>query len=282
MLNELTSLLEVLQVYELAAQETATLNGVAHDTLVAATNDFLFHHSPKFRIGSSSNIVQGLRDSGVDSVFRYKSSGLTRQFGIQIKSTGDFGRDQEFRRNVMAQISESQKYRLSHLLLGLAGDLTNASHREKARGILADVAQMRDEYVVAISPEKMAGIWHWRQGLIVAPLEQMQNAGYSWLTATYDSLGNLNRNPWGKGTGGDWSHQKCNTVYVGRQITIKAVAQSPENAPLEYRFSVQRSGQSFEVRQDWSENDTWTWSVQPADIGRWVCVMIAVRTPKQY
>lgn len=281
-MNRIESILEVLQLYELAREETVLLAKVPHDDLVDATNRFLFHHGPRFGITGSGQLTQGLRDGGVDSVWQYISSDLSGQLGIQIKSYGDFEQGTSFRRSVMAQIAESRQYNLSHYLIGLAADLNNASHREKARGILADIARMTDNYVIAVSPEKMAGLWRWRQGLNVAPIEQMRQAGYSWLTATYDSLGNLNLNSWGKGTGGDWSNLKCGTIHSGQEMTIRAIGHSPTNAKLEYRFSVQRSGQSFVVRQDWSPNDTWTWSVELADVGRHVTVMVGIRTIKEY
>jgi len=279
---QIDSLLEVLQLYELNPPDTSSLASIPHDTLVDAMNHFLFHHGPRFGISSWSDIIQGLRDGGIDSVWRYNDSGAVNQLGVQVKSAGDFDRVQSFRRSVMAQIAESRQYELSHLLLALCADLTNPSHREKARGMLADVARMTDNYVLPISPEKMAGVWRWRQGLNIGPLEQMREAGYAWLTAVYDSLGNLNHNSWGKGTGGAWSHKASSTVFAEQQITLKAIGQSSADAPLEYQFAVQRSGQSFDIRQSWSETDTWTWHIEPADIGRGVCVMVAVRLNKDY
>lgn len=281
-MNKIKSILEVLQLYELARDETALLANVPHDDLVDATNQFLFHHGPRFGIAGSGHLTQGLRDGGVDSVWQYFLPDSTGQLGIQIKSSGDFDQGSSFRRSVMAQIAESRQYNLSHFLIGFAADLTNASHREKARGLLADVARMTDGYVIPISPEKMAGLWKWRQGLNLAPIEQMRQAGYSWLAAIYDSLGNLNQNSWGKGTGGDWSNLRSGTIAAGQKVTIRAIGHSPTNSRLEYRFSVQRSGQCFTVRQNWSPNDTWTWSVELADVGRHVTVMIGVRTVKEY
>ncbi|WP_277812109.1 hypothetical protein [Chromohalobacter canadensis] len=281
-MNKIEPILEVLQLYELARDETALLCNVPHDDLVGATNDFLFHHAPRFGITGSGDLTQGLRDGGVDSVWQYRASDISGQLGVQIKSSGDFDQGSSFRRSVMAQIAESRQYNLTHFLIGLAADLTNASHREKARGILADVARMTDNYVIALSPEKVAGLWKWRQGLNIAPIEQMRLAGYSWLTATYDSLGNLNQNSWGKGTGGDWSNLRCGTIHSGQSVTIRAIGHSPTNSQLEYRFSVQRSGQSFIVRKDWSPSDTWTWHLELADVGRHVTVMIEIRTVKEY
>ena len=279
---QVDSLLEILQLYELPRDHTAMFFNVSHDDLVHATNQFLFHHGPQFGITGWGDLTQCLRDSGVDAVWRYRDKDISGQVGVQIKSYSDFQQGSSFRNSVLAQIAESRQYNLSHFLVGLAGDLTNASHKEKARGILADIHRMTDQYVVPLSPEKMVGLWQWRQGLNLAPIEQMRQAGFSWLTATFDSLGNVNQNSWGKGSGGGWSHPRSSTVYSGNKLTIHAIGQSPAGATLEYRFSLQRSGQCFVVRQNWSPQNTWIWQVEQADVGRQVTVMVAARTVKDY
>lgn len=281
-MSNVQALFQMLQLYESSREETIYLKQVKHDDLVNATNQFLFHHGPRFGIRSWSDLTQGLRDSGVDGVWRYSAGSEHKKLGIQIKSWSDFNKESSFRQNVMAQIAESRQYELSHLLIGLAADLNNSSHREKARGVIADFERMTDHYVVPISPEKITGLWKWYEGLNVDPIEQMRSAGYAWLTATFDSLRNLNRRSWGKGTGGDWSDLRCGTIYSGDSITIHAIGNSEAVAPLEYQFSLQRSGGCFEVRQEWSEKDTWTWAVEQADIGRHITLMVAVRIVKDY
>jgi hypothetical protein len=247
-------------------------------------NKFLFHHGPAIGISGWGDNIQGIRDSGVDAVWNCHLLGTDIKVGVQIKSYGDFegGRDESFRRTVLAQITESRQMKLSVLVLGLCADLTSASQREKSRGLLADIERMADKYVVAVAPEKMAGIWRWSLGLRTEPLDQMREAGYAWLTAIYDSLGNLNQNSWGKEPGGAWSHPKTTTVRVGQQIHFTAIAVSPVPGDIQYRFSVQRSGRSFETRQSWSPNPSWVWGVISADIGRHVVVMVAVRRTKDY
>lgn len=279
---DIDRIMEVLQLYEADAEETRDLEPIAHDVLVDATNEFLFHHGPRFGISSWADMTQGLRDSGVDAVWHYSADGAKQELGVQVKSAGDFRRDKSFRKSVMSQIAESRKYTLSHLMLCLCADITSPSNREKARGVLAEVTQMTDKYVYPVTPEKMVGIWRWKSGLNVGPIEQMREAGYAWLTAVYDSKGNINNNSWGKGTGGDWSAPVSCTVYSGDTVTLKAIGQSQNGNPLCYRFSVQPSGRSFVVRQPWSSMDTWTWEIQLSDIGRGVVVMAAVRIEKDY
>lgn len=279
---DIHQLMEVLQLYERGLDDTRELEQVSHDEAVKSVNYFLFHHGPRFGVSSWADVTQGLRDNGVDGVWHYSSGKKNEKLGVQVKSASDFRQADSFRRSVMAQIAESRQYGLSRLLLCLSADMTSSSSREKARGILADVERMTDDYVFPLSAEKMAGIFRWRRGLNVEPLQQMQEAGYAWLTAVYDSYGNVNHNSFGKETGGDWSQPNRCTIYVGDIVTLKAVAQSQGDRPLNYCFSLQPSGQSFSVRQPWSDVDTWTWKVEQTDIGRHVVIMIAVRAEKGY
>jgi len=277
-------LMTLVQLYELSEEATSSFHGTQHDQLVDTLNEFLFYHGPAIGIKGWGDNIQSMRDGGVDAVWNCHGQSASIKLGIQIKSPNDFERDEDvsFRRTVLAQIAESRQMDLSKLILGLCADLTSKSQREKCRGLLADIARMTDEYVLAIAPTKMAGIWRWSLGLQTEPLDQIREAGYAWLTAIYDSLGNLNQNSWGKGTGGGWSHPKTTTVRVGQQVLLSAIAISPVPEDIQYQFSVQRSGQSFEVRQDWSPNPNWTWNVVQADIGRGVVVNISVRRVKDY
>lgn len=45
------------------------LKGISHDDIVNATKQFLFHHGPAVGFSGWGDIIQGLRDSGVDSVW---------------------------------------------------------------------------------------------------------------------------------------------------------------------------------------------------------------------
>jgi len=280
----LEQLMTLLQLYELPEEMTSVFRDVSHNDLATAVSQFLFHHGPKIGVRGWGDIIQGIRDGGVDAIWNCHVGEGSVRLGVQVKSHGDFerGKGESFRRAVLAQLTESRQMKLSALLLGLCADMTSSSQREMCRGLQADVGKMTDEYVTVVSPTKMAGIWKWSLGLQAEPLEQMRDAGYAWLTAIYDSLGNLNQNSWGKGTGGDWSHRRKTTVRVGETITISAVAVSAAVGDTQYRFSVQRSGRSFEIRQDWSTESTWTWGVAQADIGRNVAAMISVRRQKDY
>ena len=283
-ISAVQDLMELLQLYECTMQETSVFEGVPHDQLITAMNQFLFHHGSVLGITGWGDCLQNRRDGGVDSIWSCRSSSDAVRLGIQIKSHGDFENPQadSFRRVVLAQITESRQIALAHLVIGFCANLTSASQREKCRGLLADVTAMTDNYVIAIAPEKMAGIWRWHQGLRTAPLEQMREAGYGWLTAVYDSLGNINHNSWGKGTGGDWSQARTTTTRVGQDIVISAVGMCSVPGILDYKFAIQRSGRGFEIRQDWSPRPTWTWSIVREDIGRNVSIMVSVRRVKDY
>jgi hypothetical protein len=196
--------LELLEAYSLSQEETAILRGIQHDRLVETVNSFIFHHGPLLGVQGWSDVTQGLRDSGIDSIWQCRLNGITSKLGIQVKSHGDFSNAEEsFRRTVLSQISDSRRVNIEHLLLILGADLTNPSQREKARGITADIQQMQDNYVITISPEKIAGLWRWNEHLEVSSIDQMREAGYPWLSTVYDTIGNINNNSWGKGIGGD-------------------------------------------------------------------------------
>ena len=112
--------------------------------------------------------------------------------------------------------------------------------------------------------------------------EVYDKGGYAWLAVVYDSLGNRNLNSWGKNNTGDWSDSKATTLRVGHRVNLRAIGHCSVSSKLEYRFSLQRSGRSFQIHQDWLPDPDWTWVVENLDIGREVCVMISVRRKKDY
>lgn len=277
------SLLELLEAYSLSQEETSILSGIQHDRLVEAVNVFIFHHGSLLGVRGWSDVTQGLRDPGVDAVWQCSIGGATSKLGIQVKSHGDFSSTVDsFRRVVLSQISDSRRINPERLLLILGADLTNASQREKARGIISDIQQMQDNYVVTISPEKVAGLWRWNEKLNVSVIDQMREAGYPWLTTVYDTVGNINQNSWGKGTGGGWTKTRRTVLYVGEEVGIRAIAMAENADDIQFRFSVQPSGGGFQTRRDWGTCAEWKWLVQESDIGRGVCVMVSVRRIKAY
>jgi hypothetical protein len=276
-------LLELLEAYSLSQEETSILGGIQHDRLVEAVNAFIFHHGSLLGVRGWSDVTQGLRDPGVDAVWQCTIGDVISKIGIQVKSHGDFSNTiDSFRRIVLSQISDSHRVNLERLLLFLGADLTNVSQREKARGIIADVQQMQDNYVVTISPEKVAGLWSWNEKLNVTVIDQIREAGYPWITALYDTIGNMNQNSWGKGTGGGWTKTRRTVVYVGEEIGIRVIAMAENTGDIQFRFSVQPSGGGFQTRRDWDTCADWTWCLQEPDIGRGVCVMASVRRIKSY
>jgi hypothetical protein len=105
-------------------------------------------------------------------------------------------------------------------------------------------------------------------------------SAFATLVSVSDSLGNINTNSASKGTGLSWS---CSpgcpdlVVQAGETIILTAVGTDPEGLPLQYKFSAQPAGGSFEVRQNWSADNTYVWNVSPADIGPDFGFAISVR-----
>jgi hypothetical protein len=56
---------------------------------------------------------------------------------------------------------------------------------------------------------------------------------------------------------------------VGATVTWRATASDPENDPIYYRFSLNgpRTGTNWQVVQDWSQNDVWSWNIGDDDVG---------------
>ena len=81
---------KLLQIYEVEENRSALLKGISHDDIVNATKQFLFHHGPAIGFSGWGDIMQGLRDSGVDSVWHCHGYNIKLKIGIQIKSSVDF------------------------------------------------------------------------------------------------------------------------------------------------------------------------------------------------
>ena len=100
------------------------------------------------------------------------------------------------------------------------------------------------------------------------------------LTQVIDSLGNVQTNSWSDEENGGWPSDVDVplSVAVGDTITFTASASDREGSVLEYRFSVQSSGGDLDgVRQDWSSDNAWEWSVTRAEFGPDTTIVIAVR-----
>jgi len=250
---------ETLSALKISEEETAVLSGVSHRDLVDSVKLFLFHHGAVSGKRSWTNTTQSLQDSGADAIY---IAGHGVRFGFQVKSPGDFERSGStgtFRQHVLSQIQESRAYKLKHLYLVLAADLTNKSHAAKSRGLLAELHRQNDSYVVVIEPEDTAGLWLWSKGVNSSAMDQMFEAGYAYLATVFDNLGNTNCNSWGKGTGGDWSRQRRGVLRVGDVVHLRAIAHAPQQDQIEFRFSVQPTGGGFDVRRNWSREEKWTW-----------------------
>lgn len=93
-----------------------------------------------------------------------------------------------------------------------------------------------------------------------------------------DSLGNVNPNSWGQGTGGDWSGgiDASPTVNTGQQLTF-TIAATGDCDPLEYRVQRYRSGIEIEVIEPWSDENTFSYSFVADDVGDYLMLIVDVR-----
>ena len=97
------------------------------------------------------------------------------------------------------------------------------------------------------------------------------------LVSVADGLGHTNPNSWARGTGGDWvgGTDASPTIQVGTTLSVTAEAVS--DCPLEYRFSRQRVGASFEELRGWSSSSSFDYKVQSADYGTYFMLIVFVR-----
>jgi hypothetical protein len=116
----------------------------------------------------------------------------------------------------------------------------------------------------------------------VKPLQQLLEAGYAWLVAVDDSLGNHVEDSIGTSEWKPWGTHLPAVVHVGQSVEFTATAACAASGGIQYKYSIQRSGQSFEVRRGWSDDRNWTWQVEWGDIGKGLCVMISARRVKNY
>ncbi len=102
--------------------------------------------------------------------------------------------------------------------------------------------------------------------------------GQAVLSEVIDSLGNANSNSWAKGTGGDWpaGRDDSPTLIVGQEIELVASAEG-DCEPLEYRFQRHQPEGGADVIRGWSENPSFSYTVQPADVGEHLVLVVDVR-----
>lgn len=93
-----------------------------------------------------------------------------------------------------------------------------------------------------------------------------------------DSRGNTQRNSFGQEQSGDWSNGRPSAlVKEGETIAFTVSASDNDSTRLEYQFSIQRVSGSFQIRRDWSTENTWNWKVDREDFGNELVVAVAVR-----
>lgn len=100
---------------------------------------------------------QSLRDAGVDLIMEMVKSG--QKFGFQIKSYNDV-KDKGLSTKVNAQITQSKRHKLNRLVVAMAGNLTDIKQSERIRGLISEIKQQNDPYVITIPPEKTLAIYN--------------------------------------------------------------------------------------------------------------------------
>lgn len=104
--------------------------------------------------------------------------------------------------------------------------------------------------------------------------EKTATGSYPKIDRISDNLGHSNTKSIAKG---NLSTVDGGTVHVGDKINIKTDASDPDKGKLSYIFWVQPSGGGFETRQDWSDKNSFTWTVSAHDVGENVLVIPAIK-----
>lgn len=155
-IERLTKLLDVKSVSE---EETKIFkeSNISHAKLCRAF-EYWFDQS-KIIFGESVllNQNQSLRDAGVDLTMNLVTTKIN--FGFQIKSYGDV-REKKFSSKVNAQINQSHRHKLKKIVLAIAGNLTDKTQSERIRGLMSEIQQQSDNYVILVPPEKVVTIYN--------------------------------------------------------------------------------------------------------------------------
>jgi hypothetical protein len=100
-----------------------------------------------------------------------------------------------------------------------------------------------------------------------------------------DSLGNVNPNSWGQGTGGDWPGgiDASPEVDVGQQLSFTIEANG-DCAPLEYRVQRYRPDRDIGIIQPWTEDPSFSYTFEPGDVDDYLMLIVDVRNqdPRHY
>ena len=103
-------------------------------------------------------VIENPRDSGVDILLEVSAPDC--RLGFQVKGPKEIQKTskESLEATIKRQIQESHRYRLDHIFIVLAADVTHPPSVFKARGVLSSLAQMNDPYVIPIPPEDLSGL----------------------------------------------------------------------------------------------------------------------------
>jgi len=143
---------ELFNIEAVETERTQYLKELNHYKIVELCNKWLENKRKSLGLGISSNIIHNMREAGIDIIVNTPE--LNMKFGIQIKSNNDV-KEENFERNVKAQITDSKKHDIKGLIIILAADMTEKSVEIKVKGLISDLDQLKGESIIIIPPEKL-------------------------------------------------------------------------------------------------------------------------------
>lgn len=131
-------------------EETTVFKDMKHSDILTLLLKWLENKNGATKLFAS--IIHGLGEEGVDIIVETCEE-CPERFGIQLKNNNDV-KDKDFPTKIKAQITDSKKHKIVGLLIIFAADLTDATIRDRIRGLISDLSQMSDTFVKVFSPEK--------------------------------------------------------------------------------------------------------------------------------
>jgi hypothetical protein len=140
----------IFEVKSSSKKDTAFFKDKSHSDLIYWLLKWIEQNDKEKML---ANIIHGPSENGVDiSVFQ-AISGVKPKFGIQLKNNKDI-LEKDFARDIKAQITDAKKHQLQGLIVFLSGNMMDSTVEKKVSNILAEISEMKDPSLIAISPER--------------------------------------------------------------------------------------------------------------------------------
>lgn len=154
-------LVHAMEKLKVGEADTKPLSSLSHQDLVEIVKAFVADYTAHTGIAAGSKTTQGLSDCGTDVLASCLDGKHRLNVGFQVKSNDEIKRvsKDSTQRTINAQITESRRHKLDHLIVVLGGDMTDRSVNAKCRAILSGLHG--DDYVIVVEPETMAGLAAW-------------------------------------------------------------------------------------------------------------------------